>query len=97
LVVGPGETDPAGGVGAEEPPQATVADQVAQQLAPYLGPFNARIAVRTFAQKAVKLAPEAVTIRHLPALLEALRPMLNTLVGRDSTESLLEKIRREVR
>lgn len=96
-MVGPGEPAPAGGLGAEEPPRATVAEQVAQQLAPYLGPFNAKIAVRTFAQKAVRLAPEAVTVRHLPTLLEALRPMLNTLVGRDSTESLLEKIRREVR
>jgi hypothetical protein len=37
-----------------------------------------------------------VTLEQLPALLEALRPMLNTLVGRSSTDALLEQIRREV-
>lgn len=93
-MVDPGDPAQAGGVGTEAP---RVAEQVAQLLAPYLGPFNAKIAVRTFAQRAVKLAPEAVTIRHLPTLLEALRPMLHTLVGRESTDSLLEKIQREVR
>jgi len=74
----------------------TVADQVAEQLAAYLGPFNARIAVKTFAQRALKLAPEAVTLQELPALLEALRPMLHTLVGRVSTDALLEQIQRQV-
>ena len=69
---------------------------MAEQLSPYLGPFNAKIAVKTFAQRALQLTPEAVTIEHLPALLEALRPMLHTLVGRVSTEALLEKIRRGV-
>ena len=69
---------------------------MADQLAPYLGAFNAKVAVRTFAQRELKLAPEAVTLEHLPALLEALRPMLNTLVGRSSTDVLLEEIRRGV-
>lgn len=75
---------------------SSVADQVAEQLAPYLGPFNAKVAVKTFSAKALKLAPEAVTSEHLPALLDALRPMLHTLVGQSSTDALLEEIRREV-
>jgi hypothetical protein len=66
---------------------------VAERLSPYLGEFNARVAVKTFAQRALKLEPEGVTLEQLPALLEALRPMLNTLVGRTSTEALLEQIR----
>lgn len=65
-------------------------------MAPYLGAFNAKVAVKSFAQRELKLAPEAVTLEQLPALLEALRPMLNTLVGRSSTDALLEQIRREV-
>jgi hypothetical protein len=76
--------------------QQPIATQVAEQLSPYLGPFNAKIAVKTFAQRALQLSPEALTIEHLPVLLEALRPMLHTLVGRVSTEALLEKIRRGV-
>lgn len=69
---------------------------MAEQLSPYIGAFNAKVAVKTFAQRSLKLSPEAVTLEHLPALLEALRPMLNTLVGRSSTEALLEEIQRGV-
>jgi hypothetical protein len=86
-----------GGPAGEDAPRAVpIADQVAEQLGPYLGPFNARVAVKTFCQRAFKLTPEALTIQHLPALLEALRPMLHTLVGRSSTDSLLVQIQRQV-
>lgn len=74
-----------------------VADQVAGLLAPYLGAFNARIAVKTIAQRTLNLAPESLTSAHLPALLDALRPTLNTFVGRASSDALLEQIGREVK
>ena len=74
----------------------SIAERVTAELAPYLGSFNARIAVKTFAQRVLQLAPEAVTSEHLPGLLDALRPTLYTLVGRDPTDALLERIRREV-
>jgi hypothetical protein len=76
---------------------STVAQQVAEHLSPYLGPFNAGVAVKTFAHKALKQTPDTLTIAHLPALLEALRPMLNTMVGSTSTEALLSDIQRRVR
>jgi hypothetical protein len=76
---------------------STVAQQVAEHLSPYLGPFNAGVAVKTFAQKALKQTPDALTLEHLPVLLEALRPMLNTMVGSTSTEALLSNIQRRVR
>jgi hypothetical protein len=72
----------------------SVAERVADQLSPYLGPFNAKVAVKTFAQRTLKLDPEALTSAHVPALLDALRPMLHTLVGRTSTDALLDEIRR---
>ena len=75
----------------------SIAEQVAEQLSPYIGPFNATIAVKTFAQRSLKVAPEALTIGQVPALLDALRPMLNTLVGRLSTEGLLDQIQRAVK
>jgi hypothetical protein len=75
----------------------SVAEQVAEELAPYLGPFNAKVAVKTFAGRAFEnLPPERLTLDHLPGLLEALRPMLNTLAGRAATDAVLARIQREV-
>jgi hypothetical protein len=76
---------------------STVAEQVAEHLSPYLGPFNAGVAVKTFAQRALKRSPDTLTVDHVPALLEALRPMLNTMVGSASTDALLGDIQRRVR
>ena len=73
-----------------------IAQQVAGQLAPYLGSFNAQIAVKTFAKRAFDLAPEELTSEHLPGLLEALRPMLVTLAGRTAAGEVLERIQTEV-
>jgi len=76
---------------------STVAQQVAEHLSPYLGPFNAGVAVKTFAQRALRQSADTLTVEHLPALLEALRPMLHTMVGSTSTEALLSDIQRRVR
>jgi hypothetical protein len=76
---------------------ASVADAVVDRLSPFLGPFNAKIAVKNFAKRSLERNPEDLSAEHLPALLEAMRPMLNTLVGRDSAEALLDEIRREVK
>jgi hypothetical protein len=75
---------------------SSIAQQVAEHLSPYLGPFNAGIAVKTFSQKSLQRAADTLTAEHLPALLEALRPMLNTMVGRQSTDALLDDIQRRV-
>jgi hypothetical protein len=76
--------------------QETIADRLAGQLAPFLGPFNAKVAVKTYAKKALDLPPEALAAEHVVPMLDALRPMLNTLVGQSSTGVLLERIRQEV-
>ena len=74
-----------------------VAEQLIEQLAPYLGAFNAKISVKTFAQRALGLNTEQLTRDDVPALLEALRPSLYTLVGKASTDALLEKVARQVK
>lgn len=74
----------------------SLADQIARSLAPYLGEFNAKIAVKTFARRAFDIAPEELTIEHLPGVLEALEPMLNTLAGRAATEAIRRRIQEEV-
>lgn len=75
----------------------TVAEQVAAHLAPYLGPFNASNAVKTWSQRKLEMSPDDLRPEHVPRLLEALRPMLCTFVGRSSATALVEKIGREVR
>jgi hypothetical protein len=78
-------------------PSAPIAEQVAAQLAPFLGEFNAKIAVKTFSQRSLKRGPETLTAADVPALLDALRPTLYTLVGRASTDALLERLRGQVK
>lgn len=74
----------------------SIAEAIAGKLSPYLGEYNARIAVRTFAKRAFDISPEELTSAHVPGLLEALQPMLNTLAGHSATETMLHQIQREV-
>ncbi len=73
-----------------------IADRVAARLARYLGAHTGRVAVRTFALKALGRGPETLTLADLPALQQALRPMLRTFVGRAQCEVLLTQIAREL-
>jgi hypothetical protein len=59
------------------------------RLALYLGPNTARNALKTFAHKSVGVAPEDMTPVQAKRLLEALRPMLKTLLGAVKCEQLL--------
>ena len=75
---------------------SSVADQIAVKLAPHLGDFNAKIAVRTYAKKTFDISVEELTSAHVPELVEALRPMLNTLAGHAAAENLLRQIKQEI-
>ncbi len=63
-------------------------ETITARLSEYLGPHTARVAVRTFSARAGG-SPAA--------LLEALRPMLRTLLGRARAEQLLGDLQRELR
>ena len=76
--------------------QPLIADRLVARLSPYLGQHNARVAVKTFASRAFNLPPEALTANHVSALLDAMKPMLCTLVGSSSAAALLSRIRQEV-
>lgn len=81
------------------PPSAdgkSVADCIAGRLAVYLGPHTGRVAVKTFAQKALGRGPETITPSDFPTLEQALRPMLRTLLGGARAELVLAEIRREL-
>ena len=73
----------------------SIAEFVTGRLAIHLGPNVARMAVKTFAQKAVALKPEQLTLADVPRLIEAMRPMLHVMVGRDPGEVVLSEIARE--
>lgn len=70
---------------------------VTGKLAVHLGPNVARMAVKTFAQKAVNRKPEELTHGDLPQLIEAMRPMLTVMIGKDPGEAVLKEISREYR
>ena len=71
-------------------------DLVRRRLATYLGANTAATAVRTFSKRALGRAPEELTAADLPALLEALHPMLRTLLGSSQADLLLAAIRKDL-
>jgi hypothetical protein len=74
-----------------------IGDIVTRKLSIHLGPNVARMAVKTFAQKAVARKPEELTPAELPALVEAMRPMLVVMIGKNPSEVVLGEIERECR
>jgi hypothetical protein len=74
----------------------TPAERIEARLATLLGPNTARIAVRTFCERATGLTPEALTPADAPKLLAALRPTLRTLLGAATAERVLEEMSREL-
>jgi hypothetical protein len=66
------------------------------RLAVYLGPNTARTALKTFAHKSVGVAPEKLTAEQAKRLLEALRPMLKTLLGAAVSDRLVANMSLEM-
>jgi hypothetical protein len=73
------------------------AEAIAQALAAHLGPGTARAAVRTFSRRALGIGPHEVSLADAPRLLEALRPMLRTLLGAAPADEVLAGIRGHLR
>ena len=72
-----------------------VNEVVTRKLSVHLGPNVARMAVKTFAQKAVSRKPEELTPAEVPQLIEALRPMLVVMIGKSPSEAVLAEIARD--
>jgi hypothetical protein len=73
--------------------RSSPAEVIAEALAVHLGPSTARTAVRTFSTRVLGLAPSQVSLADAPRLLEALRPMLRTLLGAAPADEVLAGIR----
>jgi hypothetical protein len=76
---------------------SSVSERVAARLAPYIGQFNARMWIKSVARRELGLSPDDLTAAHVGPLLGGLRPFLQTLVGRTTTEELLQQLGREIR
>ena len=76
---------------------ATIASVVISRLTPHLGPHVARMAMKTSSQKALGLAPEAANMTHVPKLIDAIRPMLNVMLGKDHAETIILEIQKDLR
>lgn len=74
----------------------TYSTVVEQRLTPLLGPFTARMALKTFSTSKLGRAPEEISRADVPALLDALRPMLNTLVGSARAGAVLDELKKEL-
>jgi hypothetical protein len=68
------------------------ADLVVETLSAYLGPHTARTAVKTFAERNLGLAPEALTRADAKKLVDALRPTLSGLLGSAKTSEVLQQL-----
>jgi hypothetical protein len=69
---------------------------VFRHLARYLGPHTAKTALKTFAERSLNKPPEMVTRLDAPKLLQALKPMLRTLIGADECDLVLAQVTREL-
>lgn len=74
----------------------SISERFTARLAPYLGAFNAEVWVKTVAKRDLSLLPEELTAAHVPALVEGLRPSLNTFIGRQAADELLRQILQEI-
>ncbi|WP_205525713.1 hypothetical protein [Pyxidicoccus trucidator] len=57
-----------------------------------MGDFTAKMALQTAALRSLKRPVESLTPADLPALIEGLRPMLNTFLGAARAKAVLEAL-----
>lgn len=74
----------------------SVADLFARHLAAYIGQHTAPMAIKTFAKQALGVAPDQVKPADGVRLLDAMRPMLSTLLGKQRAEEVAALIRRDL-
>jgi hypothetical protein len=67
-------------------------DILRDRLTVFVGPHTARNAIKTVSMRDLGVGPEHITVGQAVDLLAALRPMLNVLVGRASTQQILAQL-----
>jgi hypothetical protein len=77
-------------------PAKAPADYLQSRLSEYVGQHTTRIALRTFAHKALGCAPEQVRPEQAPTLVMALRPLLRSMLGNAAAEQLVTALLEEM-
>jgi hypothetical protein len=72
------------------------ADSIRDHLMRYVGPFTAKNAVQMLSKQTLGIDADAVTMDQAPTLVEALGPMLRTLLGKVSAEKVIEQLKQEL-
>ena len=75
---------------------ACPSDTIFRHLVGYLGQHTTRTALRTFCNKAVGKSPDAVTKDEIPQVLQALRPMMRTLIGAQESDTVMMRVTKEL-
>lgn len=75
-------------------PEPLIFDGVIARLSVHLGVNVARMSLKSFAKKEGIAGPEQLTIEHIPRLIAEIRPMLNIMIGKGPSESVLGEIAR---
>ncbi len=74
--------------------QPAIADVIISKLAVHLGPHVAKVAIQSFAKKAGIPRDQELTAVHVPGLMAEIRPMLNVMIGRGSSDAVVADIER---
>jgi hypothetical protein len=67
-----------------------------RHLATYIGQHTAPMAIKTFARQALGVAPDQLRVPDASRLLDAMRPMLSTLIGKQRAEEVALLIQRDL-
>ena len=73
------------------------AEVVRTHMARYVGPFTSRNAVKMMAKQTFGVEPEQITREQIPPLLDALGPILRTLLGKSGADATFAEIRADLR
>lgn len=74
--------------------ETLIADAVVAKLSVHLGPHVAKMAIRSFAKKVGVPGQDRLTVDHLPALIDEIRPMLNVMIGKGPAQAVVAEIER---
>jgi hypothetical protein len=77
-------------------PKRNPAEYIQRRIATYVGLHTARLAVKTFAQKALGVSPDGVLPSQAPTLIRALRPLLRSMLGNEPAERLVDTLIEEI-
>jgi len=75
----------------------TRGEVIAAALARWIGPDTARAVVRAFSDRVLGCRPDQIGPGDVPRLLDALRPMLRTLLGHAPAEHVLAELMETLR